>query len=57
MNDAGEVGIADVTTLIDYLLSGDATGVVLEAADCNEDNEVGIADVTTLIDYILNGTW
>ena len=57
VNDDGEVGIADVTTLIDYLLSGDATGVVLEAADCNEDNEVGIADVTTLIDYILNGTW
>ena len=57
VNNDGEVGIADVTTLIDYLLTGDATGVNMKAADCNEDNEVGIADVTALIDYLLIGNW
>ena len=57
VNDDGQIGIADVTALIDYLLTGDATGIVLEAADCNEDGTVGIADATALIDYILSGTW
>jgi hypothetical protein len=51
------VNIADVTTLIDYLLSGDATGISLENANCNQDASVNIADVTTLIDYLLSGTW
>ena len=57
VNDDGEVTIADVTALIDYLLSGDATGVNLDAADCNQDNGVTIADVTALIDYLLSGDW
>ena len=49
----GNVNIADVTALIDYLLSGDASSIVIENADCNADNEVDIADVTSLIDLIL----
>ena len=49
--------IADVTALIDYLLSGDASGINLVAADCNLDNSVTIADVTALIDYLLSGSW
>ena len=53
----GEVGIADVTALIHYLLTGDATGVDTTAADCDESGEVGIADVTTLISYLLTGNW
>jgi len=49
-----EVGIADVTALIDILVSGaDAPA----AADCDLDDEVGIADVTALIDYLLSGNW
>ena len=51
------VGIADVTALIDYILSGDATGMDVGAADCDEDRSITIADVTTLIDYILSGHW
>ena len=53
----GDVNIADVTALIDYLLSGDATGVDLDAADCDKDGDVNIADVTSLIDYLLSGEW
>ena len=53
----GDVNIADVTALIDYLLSGDATGVNLDAADCDKDGDVNIADVTSLIDYLLSGEW
>ena len=51
------VSIADVTTLIDYLLSGNDEGVDLLAANCNLDEGVSIADVTTLIDFLLSGNW
>lgn len=53
----GAVGIADVTALVDYLLSSDATDVDTVAADCDLDGIVGIADVTSLVDFILNQTW
>ena len=57
VNGDNNVSIADVTALIDYLLSGDASSVNLGAADCNQDNGVSIADVTALIDYLLSGAW
>ena len=53
----GTVGIGDVSTLIDYILSGDDTGVNVAASDADLDGTVGIGDVSTLIDYILNGVW
>jgi hypothetical protein len=51
------VNISDVTALIDYLLSGNASGINLSGADCNQDNSVNISDVTALIDYLLSGHW
>ena len=41
--------------IINYLLSGDASGIDIYTADINEDGEVNIADVNTLIDIILGG--
>ena len=52
-----KVSIADVTALIDYLLSGDATGISVANADCDLNESVTIADVTELIDYLLSGVW
>lgn len=58
VNKDGSVSIADVTALIDYLLSGDDTNVDVEAANCNlSEDGVNIADVTALIDFLLGGTW
>jgi surface protein len=57
VNGDGSVNISDVTALIDYLLSGNASGISLSGADCNQDNSVNISDVTSLIDYLLSGTW
>jgi len=51
------VAIADVSALIDYLLTGETEGVNLDNANCNLDGEVGIADVSALIDYLLTGSW
>ena len=57
VNKDGQVNISDVTALIDYLLSGNPSGVNLTAADCNQDSSVDISDVTALIDYLLAGSW
>ena len=53
----GQVKISDVTALINYLLSGDASGISVEAADCDLDHNIKISDVTTLINYLLSGSW
>ena len=55
MDDA--INIADVTSLINYLLTNDATGLSLEAANCNLDNIINIADVTELINFLLTNRW
>ena len=57
VNADGSVNISDVTALIDYLLTGNASGINLSGADCNQDGSVNISDVTALIDYLLTGTW
>ena len=57
MNSDEQVTISDVTALIDYLLSGDASAINTYAADCNRDKGISIGDVTALIDYLLSGTW
>ena len=57
VDDDGEVTIADVTALIDYLLSSNTAGINLDSADCDQDEEIAISDVTTLIDYLLSSNW
>ena len=57
VNEDSTVSIADVTALIDYLLSGNSDGINTEHADCNLSEDISIADVTTLIDYLLSGNW
>ena len=57
VNGDGNVNINDVTALVNYLLSGNASGINLEAANCNGDNGVNISDVTTLINFLLSGNW
>ncbi len=57
VNGRDGVTIADVSALIDYLLTGDATGINMAAADCNGIDGVTIADVSALIDYLLTGSW
>ena len=51
----GNINIADVTALIDYLLAG--TEVNEYNADVDGDGNINIADVTALIDYLLTGSY
>ena len=57
VNGDGSVSIADVSALIDCLLSGNTEGVNMAAADCDQNDNVGISDVSALIDYLLSGSW
>ena len=52
-NDDGEVNIADVTTLIDYLLGIEVPKFNAINANVYPDEEINIADVTALIDQLL----
>ena len=54
VNGDGKVSIADVTAVINYLLSGDDSAIDLSAADVDDNGVVKISDVTALI-YILLG--
>ena len=53
----GQVNINDVTVLINYLLSDNATGVYLDAADCDLSGNISIRDVTALINFLLGESW
>ena len=55
VNGDGNVSIADVSVLIDLLLSG--SSITNPAADVNQDSNVSIADVSALIDYLLGSSW
>ncbi|MBO4803738.1 MAG: dockerin type I repeat-containing protein [Muribaculaceae bacterium] len=57
VNNDGAIDISDATALINYLLSGDATGLNLENANCDQAGGVDISDATALINYLLNGSW
>ncbi len=52
VNDDGMVGIADVTTLIDYILGG-TSKINKFNADVISDESLNIGDVTSIIDMIL----
>ncbi len=57
VNNDQKVDITDATTLINYLLYGDATGINMTNANCDWQNDVDISDATTLINFLLYGTW
>jgi hypothetical protein len=53
VNCDGITSIADVTTLIDYLLGSEVNTFDQEAADVNHNGTISISDVTALIDILL----
>ena len=57
VNQDGTISIADVTSLIGYILGGKSTGIDLDNCDCNYDTFIDIADVTVLISRVLSGHW
>ena len=57
VNNDQKVDINDVTALINYVLTGNATGVNMTNANCDLQGNVDINDVTALINFVLKGAW
>ena len=57
VNGDGSVNISDVTELINFLLTDDASGINVNAADCDQNGNINISDVTALINYLLTDSW
>ena len=55
VNDDDAVDVADITTLINYVLGNGGDEMNLYLADVNQDGEVDVTDVTELINHVLNG--
>ena len=53
----GQVDMDDLSMLINYLLAGDASGIDMEAADCEPSGEVNMDDLSMLINYLLTNSW
>ena len=54
VDHSGDVGISDVTALIDYLLGGNDDACIT-CGDLDADGVISISDVTALIDLLLTG--
>jgi len=57
VDGSGAVDITDATTLINYLLYGNANPFVEDNADVDYSGDIDITDATTLINYLLYGNW
>ena len=59
VNGDGFVNVADVTTLIAYILGNDVDTFIMEAANCDGDTQgvLNVSDVTALIHYVLTNEW
>ena len=55
VNNNGTINVADVTALINYVLSHNDEGIYLPNCDVNGDSLITIGDVTMLINYVLSG--
>ena len=55
VDDSGTINIADVSALIDYLLSGG--DINMQNSDVDESGTINIADVSGVIDYLLTGSF
>ena len=51
------VDVADLTSLIAYVLGEQDGPFVIEAANCDGQGGIDVTDVTSLINFILNGGW
>ena len=58
VNNNGFIEMDDLTALINYLLTGDTTGIsMINAAACDGNEGIAMDDLTALINYLLNSAW
>ena len=52
-----DVDMDDLSAMINYLLTSNATGINLVNADCDPNGIVNMDDLSVLINYLLTGAW
>lgn len=57
VDGSGQVNMDDLSALINYLLTEDATGLDMNGADCDPGNGVTMDDLSALINYLLTESW
>ncbi len=57
VNGSGVVNMDDLSELINFLLTNDASAINMEGADCNLSGVVNMDDLSELINFLLTGTW
>ena len=57
VNSDGKVNMDDLTSMINYLVMNDMTGVSLEGADVDHNGFIGMDDLTLMIHYLVMNTW
>ena len=53
----GDIDMDDLAALINYMLTGNASGINLENADCEPGDGVNMDDISALINYMLKNHW
>ena len=53
VNHDGEINIADVNTVVNYIIQGINTKSALSSCDVNEDGEINLADINAVIRNIM----
>lgn len=53
VNGDGEITVADVTMLVDYILGRTNSNFIIDNADVNEDGKIIVSDVTLLVNLVL----
>ncbi|MBQ3362446.1 MAG: agmatine deiminase family protein [Muribaculaceae bacterium] len=56
VNEDGHVNVADVTTLINYLMGATVSPFSTEAADMDGNGEINVTDITALINLVMTMT-
>jgi hypothetical protein len=57
VNGDGDINISDAVALINYILTGNTTGINMENANCDQTGDVNISDSIALINYLLGNGW
>lgn len=57
VDDSGGVDMDDLSALINFLLTDDATGMNLQGADCSQNGSVDMDDLSALINFLLTDIW
>lgn len=55
VNDDGNINVADVNGVVNFILDTNTQGLLFKAADINDDNRILVDDLSDIISMVMNG--